>query len=45
MSTPYLHLQLHEQLRQWIEPLDQRHLKVFSEIMAAMLQSQSACLI
>jgi hypothetical protein len=44
MSTPYLHLQLHEQLRQWIEPLDQRHLKVFSEIMAAMLQSQSACL-
>ena len=44
MSTSYLHLQLHEQLRQWIEPLDQRHLKVFSEIMAAMLQSQSACL-
>jgi hypothetical protein len=44
MPTPYLHLQLFEQLRQWILPLDQRHLKVFAEIMAAMLQSQSACL-
>jgi hypothetical protein len=44
MPTPYLHLQLHEQLRQWIVPSDQRHLKVFAEIMAAMLQSQSACL-
>jgi hypothetical protein len=44
MPTSYLHLQLLEQLRQWIVPSDQRHLKVFAEIMAAMLQSQSACL-
>jgi hypothetical protein len=41
---PLLHLQLLEQLRQWIVPSDQRHLSGFAEIMAAILLSQSACL-
>jgi hypothetical protein len=44
MSTPYLYLQLLEQLRQWIEPKDQRHLQGFAEVVAAILQSESACL-
>jgi hypothetical protein len=41
---PHLHLQLFDQLRQWITPADQRHLSGFAEIMAAILLSQSACL-
>jgi hypothetical protein len=41
---PPLHLQLFDQLRQWITPADQRHLSGFAEIMAAILLSQSACL-
>lgn len=41
---PHLHLQLFDQLRQWITPADQRHLSRFAEIMAAILLSQSACL-
>jgi hypothetical protein len=32
------------QLRQWVQPIDQRHLQVFSEILAAILQSGSAVL-
>jgi hypothetical protein len=44
MSAPQLYRQLQLQLRQWIKPKDQRHLAVFSEIIAGILQSQSACL-
>jgi hypothetical protein len=44
MSMPLLYLQLQDQLRQWITPKDQRHLQGFSEILAAILQSSSACL-
>jgi hypothetical protein len=44
MSSPLLHRQLFVQLSQWISPKDQRHLQVFSEILAAMLVAQSACL-
>ncbi len=44
MQAPLLHRQLHAQFRQWIKPKDQRHLKVFAENVAAILQSQSACL-
>jgi hypothetical protein len=42
--TPHLYRQLLEQLRQWIKPKDQRHLQGFAEVVAAILQSQSACL-
>jgi hypothetical protein len=44
MSVPLLYRQLQVQLSQWITPKDQRHLKVFSENIAAILQAQSACL-
>lgn len=44
MTTPQLHRQLFEQLRQWIVPADSRHLQGYTEIVAAILQSQSACL-
>jgi hypothetical protein len=37
-----LHHQLSEQLGQWIVPQDKRHLTGFSEIVAAILQAQSA---
>lgn len=41
---PHLHLQLFNQFRQWISPKDQRHLTVFSEIIAAILLTQNASL-
>jgi hypothetical protein len=41
---PALYLQLLEQLRQWIDPDDKRHLTVFAEIIASMLLSSSASL-
>lgn len=44
METPLLYRQLQDQLRQWVQPKDQRHLQVFSEILAAILQSGSAVL-
>ncbi len=44
MTTPQLHRQLFEQLRQWIIPVDRRHLQGCAEIIGAILQSQSACL-
>lgn len=44
MDAPLLYRQLHTQFRQWIEPKDKRHLKVFAENVAAILQTQSACL-
>jgi hypothetical protein len=44
MQMPHLYRQLLEQLRQWIKPKDQRHLQGFAEVVAAILQSQSACL-
>jgi hypothetical protein len=44
MSVPPLYRQLQVQLSQWITPKDQRHLLVFSENIAAILQTQSACL-
>ena len=44
MSTPQLYRQLLSQLSQWITPKDKRHLTVFAENIAAILQSQSGCL-
>jgi hypothetical protein len=44
MATPLLYRQLQDQLRQWVQPKDQRHLQGFAEIIAAIMQSQSACL-
>jgi hypothetical protein len=44
MTVPPLYRQLQVQLSQWIIPKDQRHLLVFSENIAAILQAQSACL-
>jgi hypothetical protein len=44
METPPLYRQLLEQLRQWIEPQDKRHLQGCAEIVAAILQSESALL-
>lgn len=44
MSTPQLYRQLLPQLSQWITPKDKRHLTVFAENIAAILQSQSGCL-
>lgn len=44
MEPPLLYRQLQQQLRQWVQPKDQRHLQGFSEIVAAILQSKSACL-
>jgi hypothetical protein len=44
MSTPQLYGQLQTQLSQWIAPKDKRHLTVFCENVAAILQSESGCL-
>ncbi len=44
MATPQLYSQLLEQLGQWIIPKDLRHLKNCAEIVAAILESESACL-
>lgn len=44
METPLLYRQLQDHLRQWVQPQDQRHLQGFAEILAAILQSTSACL-
>jgi Transposase DDE domain len=44
MTPPPLYRQLSEQLRQWITPKDQRHLTGFSEILGAILMSESACM-
>jgi Transposase DDE domain len=44
MPIPLLYSQLQTQLSQWIIPKDQRHLQVFAENVAAILQAQSACL-
>lgn len=44
MPVPLLYRQLQAQLSQWITPQDQRHLQVFCENLAAILQAQSACL-
>lgn len=44
MLVPLLYRQLQAQLSQWINPEDKRHLQVFCENVAAILQSQSACL-
>jgi Transposase DDE domain len=44
MSTPQLYRQLQTQLSQWITPKDRRHLTVFAENIAAILQAQSGCL-
>lgn len=44
MSTPLLYRQLQEQLSQFIQPKDKRHLSVFSENVAAILLSGSSCL-
>ncbi len=44
MRVPHLYSQLQAQLSQWINPEDKRHLQVFCENIAAILQAQSACL-
>jgi hypothetical protein len=44
MSTPQLYRQLQNHLSQWITPKDKRHLTVFAENIAAILQAQSGCL-
>ncbi|MGD1905966.1 MAG: transposase [Leptolyngbyaceae cyanobacterium] len=44
MEHPPLHRQLQKQLRQWVNPKDQRHLQGYAEAIAAILQSSSACL-
>ena len=44
MAIPLLYRQLQDQLRQWVQPKDQRHLQGFAEVLAAILQSGSACL-
>ena len=44
MTTPLLYRQLQDHLRQWVQPKDQRHLQGFAEMLAAILQSGSACL-
>jgi len=44
MSSPRLYRQLQAQLSQWICPQDQRHLQIFCENVAAILQAQSSCL-
>jgi hypothetical protein len=44
MATPQLYRQLIGQLGQWITPKDFRHLKNCAEIVAAILESESACL-
>jgi hypothetical protein len=44
MSTPLLYCQLLTQLSQWITPKDKRHLRVFAENIAAILQAKSGCL-
>lgn len=43
METPLLYRQLMSQLRQWVQPKDQRHLQGFAEAITAILLSQSAC--
>jgi hypothetical protein len=43
MATPQLYRQLFEQLGQWIIPKDLPHLKNCAEIVAAILESESAC--
>lgn len=43
MAAPHLYRQLIVQLGQWIDVCDQRHLQVFSELVSAILLSQSAC--
>ena len=42
MQVALLYHQLSDQLGQWIVPEDKRHLTGFSEIVAAILQAQSA---
>jgi hypothetical protein len=44
MQLPHLYRELIDQFRQWIQPRDQRHLEGVSEAVAAILQSQSACI-
>jgi hypothetical protein len=44
MEIPLLYRQLQDQLSQWVQPKDQRHLQGFAEIVAAVLQSGEACL-
>ena len=44
MPIPLLYSQLQTQLSQWIQPQERRYLAVFCENIAAILQTQSACL-
>lgn len=44
MEAPLLYRQLQDQLSQWVQPKDQRHLQGLAEIVAVVLQSGNACL-
>jgi hypothetical protein len=44
METPLPYRQLQDQLSQWVQPKDRRHLQGFAESVAAILQSGEACL-
>jgi hypothetical protein len=43
MDTPLLYRQLMDQLSQWVNAKDVRHLQGVSESVGAVLQSQEAC--
>jgi hypothetical protein len=38
-----LYRQMLTQLRQWIRPMDQRHLQGFADAVSGILQSESGC--
>lgn len=44
MESPPLYRQMEDQLRQYVLPVDRRHLQGYAEAVAAILQSGSACL-
>ena len=44
METPLLYRQRQDQLSQGVPPKDQRHLRGFADIVAAVLLSGEACL-
>jgi hypothetical protein len=43
MQPPHLYSQMLPQFRQWIQPIDRRHLQGYAEMVSAILQSESGC--
>jgi Transposase DDE domain len=43
MTTAHLYRQMFTQMRQWIDPMDRRHLQGYAEAVSAILQSGSGC--